>query len=236
MNFFLFGEYKNKIISLRKNMRKIILLTDMMGIWIYNDRRVYKKLTDNFFKKYYIDLKVVEKVDKEIFPKLSKKGRKGKLKYTNVIEEYFKAIDHKNYKKLAKKYIEFEFNNISKYIKLYKHSIKTLSLLKKMDVKIVGVRDSVYSISEMKRILKILKIDKYFDKIYTSNSLKTEKPKMFIFFKDRKQKVFLGHENDEIIGAKKYKILTIGLKNKKADYYISSIKELPKVIKCIMRK
>jgi hypothetical protein len=32
-------------------MRKITLLSDVMGIWVYNDRKAYKKLTDTFFKK-----------------------------------------------------------------------------------------------------------------------------------------------------------------------------------------
>jgi FMN phosphatase YigB (HAD superfamily) len=217
-------------------MRKITLLSDVIGIWMYNDRKAYKSLTDTFFEKNNINLKLVEKADKEIFPNLAKKGREGKLTYREVIEKYFKAMNYKNYKKLAKKYIIFEFRNLRKYIKLYKYSKQVLSLLKKNGVRIIGVRDSVYSIKEMKKILKILGIEKYFDKIYTSNSLKMEKPELFELFKDKKTKMFLGHDDDELLGAKKYGFVTIGLKNRKADYYISSIKVLPKAIKWLMRK
>ena len=41
---------------------------------------------------------------------------------------------------------------------------------------------------------------------------------------------FLGHDDDEIIGAKKFGFLTIGLKNKNADIYISKIEELSNIL------
>jgi len=217
-------------------MRKIILLSDVMGIWMYNDRKAYKRLTDTFFKKNNIKLELVEKVDKEIFPKLAQKGREGKLTYKEVIENYFKAMNCKSYKKLAKEYITFEFRNLRKYIRLYKYSKRILSLLKKSGIRVIGIRDSVYSIKEMKRILKVLKVEKYFDKVYTSNSLKVEKPRLFNLFKNVKPKLFLGHDDDELLGAKKCGFVTIGLKNRKADYYISSIKALPRVIKWLIEK
>ncbi|MEM5880985.1 MAG: HAD hydrolase-like protein [Candidatus Aenigmatarchaeota archaeon] len=217
-------------------MKKVTLFSDVIGIWIFKDEKIYKKLTDNFFKKYKINLKLVEKIDKEIFPNLAKAARKGKLKYRDAIEKYLENIDPKNYKKLARAYIKFEFENMKKYIKLYKHSKLVLQKLKKIGIEIIGIRDSVYSVREVKRILKILKIEKYFKKIYTSNTYKMEKPELFKIFKNRKNKIFLGHDSDELIGAKKYGFITIGLKNTNADYYISSIKQLPEVIKWLKKK
>ncbi|MCS7123713.1 MAG: HAD hydrolase-like protein [Candidatus Aenigmarchaeota archaeon] len=217
-------------------MKKVILLSDVVGIWIFNDKNAYKKLTDSFFRRHKINLKLVEKVDKEIFPILAKMARKGEITYRECIEKYFEAIDSKNYKKLAREYIEFEFKNLKKYIKLYKYSRSILLTLKRMGVKIIGVRDSVYSVKEMKKILKILKIERYFEGMYTSNSCKMEKPELFQLFKNGENKVFLGHDSDELLGAKKYGFITIGLKNRKADYHISSIKQLPGVIKWLKKK
>ncbi|MFH7880980.1 MAG: HAD hydrolase-like protein [Candidatus Aenigmatarchaeota archaeon] len=214
-------------------MKRIALFSDIMGIWIFKDEKAYKKLTTSFFKKHKINLKLIEKIEKEIFPNLAKEARKGKLKYREVIEKCFEAVYPKNYKKLAKEYIEFEFKNLKKYIKLYKHSKLVLQKLKKIGIELIGIRDSVYSVREAKRILKILKIEKYFKRMYTSNSCKMEKPELFKIFKNRKNKIFLGHDTDELIGAKKYGFITIGLKNRNADYYISSIKQLPEVIKLL---
>ncbi|MEM5855543.1 MAG: HAD hydrolase-like protein [Candidatus Aenigmatarchaeota archaeon] len=217
-------------------MKKLILLSDVFGIWIFHDRKAYIKLTDSFFRKYKINLKLVERIDNEIFPTLAKAGMKGELRYREVIERYFKAMNLKNYKKLAKEYIEFEFKNLRKYIKLHKYSRLILRKLKVMGIKIIGVRDSVYSNKEMRKILKLLKIEKYFERVYTSNSCKMEKPELFKLFKNGENKVFLGHDSDELLGAKKYGFITIGLKNRKADYHISSIKQLPAIIKWLKKE
>ena len=63
---------------------KCVVITDLEGIWIRNDKNVYINLTNQFFLRNGINLKKVETVDKEVFPKLAKIGRAGKLKYKEV--------------------------------------------------------------------------------------------------------------------------------------------------------
>ena len=101
-------------------------------------------------------------------------------------------------------------------------------------VKIIAFTDSPRTSQEIRKILKIGKMDKYFYKIISSHDIKEEKPKAFVHIKQKyKNFIFLGHENDEIIGAKKLGILTIGLNNYNAHYTIKNLYELEKIIKKI---
>ena len=84
---------------------------------------------------------------------------------------------------------------------------------------------------EMVNQLKTLGILKYFDKIYSSHDLMCEKPESFKYFKHLKNKaVFLGHDDDEILGAMRFGFLTIGLKNNKANIFIKSLNQLPQIL------
>ena len=208
----------------------LILLTDIGEIWIEKDDEMHLKLSDNFFKSHGISLKIVEKVDREVFPRLKNEGRRGKMNYREIIERYFKALGCKNYKKLASEYIAFEIRNLRKFYKPCRHAKQVLSVLKRNSIRIVGLTDTVHSVKEVKRRLRILKMEKYFDEIYTANSLRAEKPEAFKFFKGRPL-IFLGHDDDELLGAKKYNFLTIGLNNRNSDFFISSITELPELLK-----
>jgi len=42
--------------------------------------------------------------------------------------------------------------------------------------------------------------------------------------------VFLGHDDDEILGAMRFGFLTISLKNNKANIFIKSLNELPQIL------
>jgi len=77
------------------------------------------------------------------------------------------------------------------------------------------------------KILKIGGIDKYFYDIITSYDIKMEKPESFKYVLEKYGNfIFLGHEDDEIIGAKNLGIKTIGFKNKNADIKIEKLNEL----------
>lgn len=214
---------------------KYVVITDLERIWIKNDKNAYIKLTDKFFISHKIDLKVVEIVDKKVFPKLAKMGRNGKLKYREVIEKYFEALKVRNPKKLASEFISFEKKILKKYLKLMPFAENVLKKIKNFNIFLVCLSDSMYSCNELKNILNELGIAKYFDVIYTSNYLKCEKPKAFkILIKklklESKKVIFIGHDNDELLGAKELGFVTISLKNENVDFVIKNLKEIPKIL------
>ncbi len=214
-------------------MKRLVLLTDLNGVWYYRDKKVYRKLTKRFLINKGLSVSKFEKLDETLWPKLKKKVRKGKISYDKALEIFFKHFKKHGYKKLAKDYIKFEESIWSKYFRLNKNSKRVLASLKSKGIVIVGISDSVYSLKRIKKLLKKLGIGKYFDKVYTSNYLKLEKPEAFKLILKRFDKnlvVFLGHDDDEILGAKKFGIKTIGLKNRNADFYIKNISEVPKII------
>ena len=218
---------------------KFVIISDLEGIWIEKDRNVYLKLTDKFFNSCGINLKIVKEVDEKVFPKLAKMGRNGKLKYKEVIERYFKAIKVNNPKKLAREFILFEKNILKKYLKLKPFARNVLKEIKNFNTSLICLSDSMYSCNELKNILKELGIAKYFDGIYTSNYLKCEKPNAFkILIKklelESKKVIFMGHDNDELLGAKKLGFITIGFKNEKADFVFKNLKEIPKILSKII--
>jgi len=70
-----------------------------------------------------------------------------------------------------------------------------------------------------KEELKVLGISKYFDKIYSSHDLKCEKPEAFKHFKNLVDKaVFLGHDDDEILGAMRIWFLNNRTKKQKSQH------------------
>jgi hypothetical protein len=62
---------------------KVILLTDVNDVWIKSDDNKYIAITNDFFIKHNINMKLVEKADRKIFSKLKRKVRIGKIGYKN---------------------------------------------------------------------------------------------------------------------------------------------------------
>jgi len=212
-------------------MKKLVLLTDIVGIWVLNSDKGYENLLKKFCKRYNIEFKKVLKLRDEFFRKYRKLARVGKISYYELEEMFFKLIDKKNYKKLARDYIRFEIDNCSMYLKLNRNSKEVLRKIKKIGVKIIGITDAVKPTKLKKEELRTLGILKYFDNVYSSHDLKCEKPEAFKYFKDLVDRaVFLGHDDDEILGAMRFSFLTIGLKNKKANILIKSLSQLPQVL------
>jgi len=216
---------------------KVILLTDVNDVWIKSDDNKYIEITNDFFIKHNISIKLVEKADREIFLKLKKQVRKGKISYKKLMELYFKSIDAKNYRKLVREYFQFEKKIVRKWLKLVPYAKEVLMELKRSGIKIIAISDYIKPSKERKWELDTLGIGKYFDKIYTSHDLRKEKPEALKLFRPKRKElmIFLGHEDDEMV-CKKYGLITIGLKNLNADYTIKSLKELPGIIKKLMKE
>jgi len=217
-------------------MKKLILITDIVGIWVLKSDEGYENLLKEFCKKYNIDFGKTLKIRDKLLRKYRKSLRMGKISYYEFEEMFFKLIDKKNYIKLAKEYIKFEIENCKMFLKLNKNAKEVIRKIKKMGIKIVGITDSIKPTKLKEEELKSLGISKYFDKIYSSYDLKCEKPEAFKYFKNFVNKaVFLGHDDDEILGAMRFRFLTIGLKNKKADIFIKSLNQLPEILEKISR-
>jgi len=212
-------------------MKKLVLITDITGIWVLKSDKGYENLLKKFCKKYNIDFKKALKLGSNLLTRYRKLVRIGKIGYHEFEEMFFKMIDKKNYKKLAREYIKFEIENCKVFLKLNENAKDVLRKIKKMNIKIVGVTDSIKPSKLKKEELKTLGISKYFDKIYSSHDLKCEKPEAFKYFKNLVNKaVFLGHDDDEILGAMRFGFLTISLKNNKANIFIKSLNELPQIL------
>jgi len=212
-------------------MKKLILLTDILGIWVLNSNKGYKNLLKIFCKKHNIEFKKVLKIRGKFFRKYRKLARVGKISYHEFEEMFFKLIDKKKYKKLAREYIKFEIENCNMFLKLNKNAKEVLKKIKKMYIKIIGITDSIKPSKLKREEIKTLGILGYFDKIYSSHDLKCEKPEAFKHFKNLVSRaVFLGHDDDEILGGMSFGFLTIGLKNKKANILIKSLNQLPEIL------
>jgi FMN phosphatase YigB (HAD superfamily) len=215
-------------------MKTPILLTDLVGIWILKNDKGYENLLKKFCKEYDLNFEVLYKTREEFLSKYRKLVRVGKINYYEFEEKIFKQIDKKNYKKLAREYIKFEIKNCKMFLKLNKNAKNVLRELKRIGIKIIGITDAIKPNKLKKEELKILGILKYFDKIYSSHDLKCEKPEAFKHFKNLVDRaVFLGHDDDEILGAMSYGFLTIGLKNERANIMIKSLNQLAEILKRI---
>jgi len=193
----------------------IVLVTDLTGIWFKRNRK-YEKFVQSFLERHGA---------KSIgdWSKYSKLARVGKLEYEEALRLWLKdcGIEDEN---AVKEFIEEEN-------KILKNSLKFMGkrVLKKLSkiVKIVGVTDSPFTKEKVMKFLEIGRIDKYFYDIITSYDIKMEKPESFKYVLEKFGNfIFLGHDDDEIIGAKIFGIRTIGLKNNNAEITIENLNEL----------
>ncbi len=215
--------------------KKTVIVTDLNGVWLEKDRKKYLELTDAFFEKFSIDRKTVKKIDEKIFPRLARLARKGRMSYRELIEEYFKSTGRKDYRRLAKEFIRFEKSITKKYFRVKPDAKNVLFSLRKTGSPLICVSDSLFSVRRLRGILKELGIDRFFDGVYTSSHLKSEKPEAFEVLElklnlRKKPVIFIGHDDDEIIGARNRGYVTIGINSENSDFRVSDLSEIPGVV------
>jgi FMN phosphatase YigB (HAD superfamily) len=211
----------------RGKNRKIILLTDLTGIWLDVNKSNYER----FINEILTNFGIKKRAD---WNKYSKLARIGKITYAKALKLWLKDCGLED-KFLERKFIKEEKRKIKKFL-----VFRNRGILRKVakEFKIIALTDSSRSSKEIKEILKIGKMDKYFHRIISSHDLKKEKPLSFFPIIKRYNRnflIFLGHDDDEIIGAKKLGIVTIGLNNQNADYKIKNLSELYRIIKNIKK-
>jgi len=203
---------------------KKILISDLTGIWIEKNEKILNKINEKIIGKIEIN-------EKE-WKKLKRFARIGKISSFQLGAIFYKKLGFKNFIELRLKFREMELKNARKIFKVVKNAKSVLKKLKKKRIKIIIISDSINESCYLKTILKKIGLLKYFDIVLTSHDLGVEKPKAlkyFTYLKEKYEVYFLGHDNDEIIGAKNYGFKTIGLKNKSADIFIKNITELLKI-------
>ncbi|MGC8993565.1 MAG: HAD family hydrolase [Candidatus Aenigmatarchaeota archaeon] len=206
--------------------KKICLISDMAGIWF--------KMNESYFDKIERRIGIKDKDRKKILKILSflkNRAREGKISTFMLGMLPYKKLKYENFVFLREKFMDLEIKEAKKIYKLNENALKVLKKLHKK-VLLIGISDSVLNGDRFKKLLERIGILKFFDFVFTSHDLGLQKPKVFRYFKflSKNYKVyFLGHEDDEIIGAKKFGFKTIGLRNKNADIFISKLEDLLKI-------
>ncbi|MFZ8830056.1 MAG: HAD family hydrolase [Candidatus Aenigmatarchaeota archaeon] len=203
---------------------RMVLISDLDGIWIKTNHKIFdeinKKLTG----------KVIENKELSKLKRLARIGRMSSFKMGYII---YQKNGFKNFIELRVNFRKLEIKNAKRIYKIVHGAKETLRKLKRKNIRIFILTDSPNESCYLKIILDKIGLLRYFDEVFTSHDLGMEKPsafKCFTFLNDSYKVYFLGHDDDEIIGAKKFGFLTIGLKNKNADIYISKIEELSNIL------
>jgi FMN phosphatase YigB (HAD superfamily) len=205
-----------------RNMRRI-LISDLDGIWIKTKHKFFEEINKKLTGR---------KIENEKLSNSKKLARVGKISSFRMGYLIYQEMWFKNFIELRTRFRKLEIKNSKKIYKVCPYAKEVLRKLKRKKIKIFVLSDSPNEGCYLKIILNKIGLLRYFDEVFTSHDLGMEKPaafKCFTFLKDSYKVYFLGHDDDEIIVAKKFGFITIGLKNKSADIVISNIKDLTNV-------
>jgi len=197
-----------------------------------------RPIVKSFLDRYNADFERSER----IWKKIEQKARKGKLNRKEAHKKWIEELG------LPKKALR-EWEEIDRRI-VWRKVIKRMAwvnwMLKKLsrNYKIAVLSDSIESAAEKRKSMERLGIDvNCIDKIFTSYDLGREKPNLLTyktvlnyFHAKAEEAVFVGHSKDEIEGARKLGLTTISFGNSLGDYFISSLRQLPKTIELIERQ
>jgi len=206
------------------------------GDILYNTVKaeIIRKVVREFLAKYGV--KNFEESER-VWLKYGKLARIGKMSWEKVHEKWLEDLGLS--KELEGEWREIWRKTWTKYVKKFPYVNETLKILKK-SYKLAILSNNIANKEELIEKLEILKIDhKLFDEIFTSHDIGYVKPQgeayvtvLKYFNVNPEEAVFVGHDKDEIEGAKKVGLVTIVLhdKNAKGDYFANQFKDLPKII------
>jgi putative hydrolase of the HAD superfamily len=170
------------------------------------------------FKKFGVSFKEQEKLWLKLYPKIS--SGKISLREANKIVYKKLGIPVSKVDEWLRKDKEINL----KHIKLLKGVKKTLLKIKSKGIKIAILSDTVHPLRWRLELFKKLglKKGKHYDKLFLSHLIGYEKPhpkayiKVLEYFKVKPEEtLFVGHDREEIEGAKKVGIKTISWKDLK---------------------
>lgn len=165
--------------------------------------------------------------------------QEGKFSFVEAQVRTFRKL--KKNKSVVRQWLAEDGAFHTKHVRLYPHVLKMLKQLKKRGIRLAILSDSVHSSRYKRRILRGLKVAKYFDSIFSSCEIKATKPspKAYRFvlgkFNCRPEAaVFVGHARDELDGARRCGLRVIAYRpdNNITGYPTTkSFSNLPRMIK-----
>jgi len=210
-----------------------LVIFDAGGVLYTGSMKIVDKAVKKFLKKHGIhDFKKSDK----IWSKVEKLASTGKISVKEAHERWLKGLGL--CKDLVDEWSEIDKKEIWGKFKRTPRINKLLQKLKE-DYLLVVLSDTIHNKQEKIEKMQILGINhKTFDEIYTSHDLGTYKPSKKAFHTvlkkfDAKPKeaAFISDSCDELKGAKKIGLLTIGLNCDGGDYNIRRLNEILKILK-----
>ena len=203
---------------------------------IYNSRQVVKEFEKEykkFLRKFHVSLRKQSKLWFELYPLTVR----GKISHREANEIIFKKIGIPLSK--VSEWLRKDFQINLKFVRLNENARQVLSNIKRRGIKVTILSDTVHSLGWRLKVFKKLGLvkGKHYDRLFLSNMIGFEKPEKEAYltvlnrFKAKPEEaVFIGHDREEIEGAKKLGIKTISHQGyRKADFYVKSLSDLPKI-------
>lgn len=209
-----------------------LIIFDAGGVLYTGSMKIVNEAVRKFLKKHGIhDFKKSDK----IWSKNEKLASIGKISAKEANEKWLEGVGLS--KDLIDEWNEIDKKEIWSKFRRTPRINKLLETLKKQYILVV-LSDSIDSKQEKIEKMQILGINhKIFDEIYTSHDLGTYKPSKKAFHTilkkfDAKPKeaAFISDACDELEGAKKIGLLTIGLNCDGGDYNIRRLNEILKIL------
>jgi HAD superfamily hydrolase (TIGR01509 family) len=210
-----------------------LVIFDAGGVLYIGNMKIVDNAVRKFLKKHGInDFKKSHKV----WSKNEKLASIGKISAREAHEKWLEGLGLS--RDLIDEWAEIDKKEISSKFRRTPRINKLLQKLKKEYILVV-LSDSIFSKQEKIEKMQMLGINhKIFDEIYTSHDLGTYKPSKKAFHTvlekfDAKPKeaAFISDACDELEGAKKIGLLTIGLNCDGGDYNIRRLHEILKILK-----
>lgn len=198
-------------------MKVKLVVFDGEGI-VYNCGKVievFRKEYSKFLKKFGVKYKDQHKEWLKYYPKIIR----GKIKLREVNEIVYKkfGIPKSKVREWLKKDKEINV----KYVRVYRDIKRIMEELKKRRIKVAILSNSVHPLRWKIEMLKKIGIEKgkHYDKIFHSNMIGFEKPEkeayLFVlkyFGVKPEESVFVGHDKEEVDGARKVGMKVIKLR------------------------
>jgi HAD superfamily hydrolase (TIGR01509 family) len=210
-----------------------LVIFDAGGVLYTGNMKIVDNAVRKFLKKHGInDFKKSHKV----WSKNEKLASIGKISAREAHERWLEGLGLS--RDLIDEWAEIDKKEILSKFRRTPRINKLLQKLKKEYILVV-LSDSIFSKHEKIEKMQILGINhKIFDEIYTSHDLGTYKPSKKAFhtilkkFNAKpKEAAFISDACDELEGAKKIGLLTIGLNCDGGDYNIRRLHEILKILK-----
>jgi len=209
-----------------------LIIFDAGGVLYTGSQKIVDKAIKKFLEKHGInDLNKSSKV----WSKIEKLVTIGKITLREAHEKWLEGIGLS--KTLADEWAEVDRKEIWGKFKKTPGINKLLKKLKKKYILAV-LTDTIESKQEKIEKMKIVGVNhEFFNEIFTSHDLGTLKPTKKAFHAPLekfnvkpKETLFIGDACDELNGAKKIGLATIGFNSRCGDYNTKTLDEIPKIL------